>query len=185
MTGEVSRELTPQDRELFDALYREHFDFVFRNLRRLGVPEASLDDALQDTYLVVLRRIPELRPDTKPKAWLFAIVFRVAQNHRRSQRRRGNPALFSEERAEASGASPFERAADAQARQILHAFLSRLDDQRRAAFVMAELEQMTAPEIAEALSAKLNTVYSWLRLVRIAFVQMLEELHEKDGPRHE
>src|SRR5262245_52406099 len=87
---EASVELTPKQRELFDALYREHFDFVFRNLRRLGVAEAAIDDGLQDVYLVALRRIGEFREGTHAKAWLFAIVLRVAGNHRHSQRRRGD-----------------------------------------------------------------------------------------------
>jgi RNA polymerase sigma-70 factor (ECF subfamily) len=178
-------ELTPTQRELFNALYREHFDFVFRNLRRLGVAESTIDDALQDVYLVALRRIPEFREGTHAKAWLFAILLRVAGNHRRSQRRRGQPVALMEERFEADLVGPFDRAAEQQARRILHVFLERLDDNRRATFVMAELEQMTAPEIGEALSANVNTVYSWLRAARQEFVQMLAGLRARDGGPHE
>jgi len=177
-------ELTPTQRELFNALYREHFDFVFRNLRRLGVAESTIDDALQDVYLVALRRIPEFREGTHAKAWLFAILLRVAGNHRRSQRRRGQPVALTEERLETDLAGPFDQAAEQQARRILHAFLERLDDNRRATFVMAELEQMTAPEIGEALSANVNTVYSWLRAARQEFVQMLDGLRARDGGQH-
>lgn len=176
-------ELTPTQRELFDALYREHFDFVFRNLRRLGVAEAAIDDGLQDVYLVALRRIGEFREGTHAKAWLFAIVLRVAGNLRRSQRRRGNREgllPLTEERVEAPALGPFDQTARQQARQILHAFLAQLDDHRRAAFVMAELEQMTAPEIAEALAANVNTVYSWVRAARGEFVRMLEGLREEE-----
>ncbi|HKP64568.1 MAG TPA: sigma-70 family RNA polymerase sigma factor [Polyangiales bacterium] len=166
--------LTAVQRERFHALYREHFDFVFRNLRRLGVPEPAVEDALQDVYLVVLRRIEEFQ-GTHVKAWLFAILLRVAGNYRRSQRRRGPSEPLLEEQLPASDAGPFEQAAREQARRILHGFLDSLEDNRRAVFVMAELEQMTAPEIARALSANLNTVYSWLRSARAEFVAWLAE----------
>jgi RNA polymerase sigma-70 factor (ECF subfamily) len=177
-------ELTPRQRESFDALYRDHFDFVFRNLRRLGVAESAIDDGLQDVYLVALRRIGEFREGTYAKAWLFAIVARVAGNHRRSQRRRGNREAgvpLTEENVEGSSLGPFEQTAQRQARRILHAFLEQLDENRRAVFVLAELEQMTAPEIAQALSANVNTVYSWLRAARSEFVRMLESVRAGEG----
>jgi RNA polymerase sigma-70 factor (ECF subfamily) len=176
-------ELTPRQRELFDALYREHFDFVFRNLRRLGVAESGIDDALQDVYMVALRRIAEFREGTHAKAWLFAILSRVSSSHRRSQRRRGSPVELAEERIEAVMTGPFDQAAQQQARRILQTFLERLDDNRRAAFVMAELEQMTAPEIGEALSANINTVYSWLRAARAEFVRTLDTMRDAEGSR--
>jgi RNA polymerase sigma-70 factor (ECF subfamily) len=172
--------LTALQRERFHALYREHFDFVFRNLRRLGVVDAAVDDALQDVYLVVLRRIEEFH-DTHAKAWLFAILLRVAGNYRRSQRRRGPTRLLQEEQLPAAEAGPFESAAREQARKVLHCFLDSMEPNRRAVFVMAELEQMTAPEIARAISANLNTVYSWLRVARLEFVTWLGERGATDG----
>ena len=164
--------LTAVQRERFHALYREHFDFVFRNLRRLGVTDASVEDALQDVYLVVLRRMHEFT-GVHVKAWLFAILLRVAGNYRRGSRRRGPLEPLREELLFAAQPGPFEQAAREQARRLLHAFLEGLDDNRRAVFVMAELEQMTAPEIARAMSANLNTVYSWLRVGRAEFVAWL------------
>ena len=171
-SGMRAVDLTADQRERFHALYREHFDFVFRNLRRLGVADASVEDALQDVYLVVLRRIDEFS-GTHVKAWLSAILLRVASNYRRSSRRRGPLEPLREEQLQAAQPGPFEEAARQQSRRILHAFLDSLDDHRRAVFVMAELEQMTAPEIAQAMSANVNTVYSWLRAGRAEFVAWL------------
>lgn len=166
--------LTPEQHACFHALYSQHFDFVFRNLKRLGVPAASLDDALQEVYLVVLRRIGVLQHELHLKAWLFAIIIRVANNQRRSLRRRGTAEPLGEWQVASTQPGPFDMAARAQAAGFLHGFLNSLDDKRRATFVMAELEQLTAPEIAEALSANLNTVYSWLRTARIAFSKAVE-----------
>ena len=43
----------------FEVVYDQYFDFAWRNLRRLGVPPAQLDDAVQDTFVVVHRRLAE------------------------------------------------------------------------------------------------------------------------------
>jgi len=171
-------------RELFHALYRAHFDFVYRNLRRLGVPATVVDDALQDVYVVVLRRIDEFREGTHARAWLFAITMRVASNYRRTLHRRGPLVALREDEPDVTGADSFERAARADAGRIIHAFLDGLDDERRAVFVMAELEQMTAREIASALSANVNTVYSRLRAARCEFERMVAQLHGRNGDDH-
>jgi RNA polymerase sigma-70 factor (ECF subfamily) len=171
--------LTPREHAQFVKLYREHFDFVFRNLRRLGVRQSGIDDALQDVYLTVLRRIAEFRDDAHPRAWLFAIAMRVASNHRRGERRRGDLLELNAAEIEVSLPSPFELTARGEARCVLYDFLSSLDDSRRSVFVMAELEQMTAPEIAIAMAANLNTVYSWLRGARMAFVRRMEQLDKR------
>lgn len=176
--------LSAEEQRRFHALYSEHFDFVFRNLRRLGVPAASTDDALQEVYLVVLRRMRGLEQDGHTKAWLFAILLRVASNQRRSLRRRGASEPVGEQLPSAQP-GPFDLTARAEAAQFLHTFLSGLDDNRRAVFIMAELEQLTAPEIAQALDANLNTVYSWIRGARIAFSKVLQDLQTAAGAADE
>jgi len=173
--------LTAPQRERFHALYREHFDFVFRNLRRLGVPSASVDDALQEVYLVVLRRIGDFDEGSSPRAWLFAIALRVAGNFRRTQRRRGDVVPLSEPSIEGSWPSPFDDLARAEAGRVLHEFLDTLGDAKRGVFVMAELEHMTAPEIAHALSLNVNTVYSRLQAARQEFTRMVSALGRKQG----
>lgn len=177
--------LSHEEQRRFHALYREHFDFVFRNLRRLGVPAASTDDALQEVYLVVLRRLRALEHDSHVKAWLFAIILRVASNQRRSVRRRGVFEHLGDQALASAQPGPFDLTARAQAAQFLHTFLSSLDESRRATFIMAELEQLTAPEIARVLGANLNTVYSWLRGARIAFSKALANIHAASGADHE
>jgi RNA polymerase sigma-70 factor (ECF subfamily) len=112
---------------------------------------------------------------------LFAIALRIASNYRRSQRRRGDPIVLGDDQFETQQPGPFELSAQAEARRRLHGFLRGLDEHRRAVFVMAELEQMTAPEIAQALCANLNTVYSWLRTARLEFARTFEPAAREGG----
>lgn len=161
--------LAPAERTSFDLLYRRHFDFVWRSLRRLGVPEAQVEDAAQDAFIVVHRRLGDLRPDASVKAFLFGIALRVANGYRRTLRRKGTTSLDLGTVVATSG-SPFEQTAKVQAERVLEQFLATLDQDRRAVFVMAELEEMTAPEISEALDVNLSTVYTRLRAARQRFV---------------
>jgi RNA polymerase sigma-70 factor (ECF subfamily) len=164
----------------FEELYERHFNFVWRNLRRLGVPHALVEDATQDTFVVVHRRLSDLRPDASPTAWLFGIALRVAHDYRRKLHRKPSVSL-DVDNYESADRGPFERVANAQARRTLERFLQTLDHDRRAVFVLAELEDMPAPEISQALGARVNTVYSRLRTARERFVAFLQSEVEPNG----
>ena len=71
--------------------------------------------------------------------------------------------------------------AGAEAVRFLDRFLATLDDARRAVFVMADIEQVSAPEISVALAVKVNTVYSRLRSARAAF-QDAVSAHQRGQP---
>lgn len=158
----------------FDSLYTDHFNFVWRSLRRLGVHPSWVEDAAQDTFLVVHRRLTDLRPDASAKAFLFGIALRVARDYRRRAQRKQASSL-DVEREISHAAGPYERAAKAEAVRKLEGFLNSLDEDRRAVFVLSELEGMTAPEISQALGANQNTVYSRLRSARERFVAFAAE----------
>ena len=67
----------------FKEVYDEHFRFVWRSLRRLGVRESDVPDAVQDVFLVVHRRLAEFEGRSKVTTWLFGICFRVARDRRK------------------------------------------------------------------------------------------------------
>jgi RNA polymerase sigma-70 factor (ECF subfamily) len=152
----------------FEQLYDEYFGFVWRNLRRVGVPAPSLDDATQDVFLVVHRRLPEAQRLASTKAWLAAIALRVASDYRRRDRRKGGQVPLSEVLVDGRP-GPQEARDRAEQVERLDRLLARLEHHRREVFVLAELEGMTAPEISLALGTNVNTVYSRLRLARRDF----------------
>jgi RNA polymerase sigma-70 factor, ECF subfamily len=157
----------------FDELYRLHFDFVSRSLNRLGVRPAQIDDAIQDVFVVMHRRIADLRPDASPRAFCFAVATRVARGYRRSAQRKSALSLDVGSLADASQ-GPFEHAARAQAGHVLQGFLEELDADKRAVFLLAELEEMTAPEISQELCVNVSTVYTRLRAARQRLVAYLD-----------
>jgi len=149
----------------FDAVYKEHFPFVWRCLRGLGVADEGLDDAAQDVFIVVHRRFGDFEGRSSVRTWLYGIVRNVASNARRSRVRRGRTeALDTELASHAPG--PSERAQDAEAAAFVRRFSASLDAKKRDVFLLALLEEMSMPEVADALAIPLNTAYSRLRLVR-------------------
>ncbi len=159
----------------FDAIYEEHFDFVWRTARRLGVPDASAEDVVQDAFLVLHRRLGAYDGETPIKMWLLGIVVRVVSDHRRRFRRKEAPCV--PHAADSDGnmllastrPPPSAEVEHAQAMRVLQQLLAELDESKREVLVLAELEEMTAPEIAELLGVNVNTVYARLRAARRDF----------------
>jgi RNA polymerase sigma-70 factor (ECF subfamily) len=165
----------------FETVYEENFAFVWRSLRRLGVPDRALDDAAQDVFVVVHRRLTEFEGRASMKSWLFAIARRVAHDHRRRIGRKERTEELKDGVVESRGESPEEAAERGEAVKVLHEILGGMDEDKREVFVLAELEQMTVPEIAEAIAANVNTVYSRLRAARQAFDAAVARRAAREG----
>jgi RNA polymerase sigma-70 factor (ECF subfamily) len=164
----------------FEDVYRAQFSFVWRSAKRLGLRDASLDDAVQEVFVVVHRRLAEFEGRSSLRTWLFGITLRVVRDHRRADRRRDPGPPVDPDTLRATDSSPAESAEKAEALRLLHALLDELDDERREVFVMAELEQMAMPEIADALGINVNTAYARLRVARQEFEQALARHRARD-----
>lgn len=159
----------------FAELFTEHAAYVGRLLRYMGVPERDLDDACQDTFLVVHKKLETLRPDVSPRAWIYGICLHLAREARRrmAKERARTERLDSERQIPALGSPVDEVHA---ARQQALAFLDLLDEDKREVFLLHDVEELTMREICDALGIPLQTGYSRLRLAR-------ERLQQKMGAR--
>jgi len=164
-------------RSSFEETYDQYFDFVWLSLRRLGVDQARLDDAAQDVFVVVHRRLHEFEFRSELKTWLFAIALRTAQSYRRQ---RQTVSVEELEQLPAAGPSPHEALAQAEALRVMDAILSGMDEERRVLFIMVELEQIAVSEAAQVLGLKLNTAYSRLRLAREDFNAQVKRRQAQD-----
>jgi RNA polymerase sigma-70 factor (ECF subfamily) len=154
------------------SVYEAHFRYVWRCLRSLGVRDAQLEDSLQDVFVVVQRRLPDFDGNAEVRTWLYAIALRVARKYR--DRARREPASLEAEREHnpelpAPGDTDPDQAIANERLALARRALASLDDEKREVFVLARVEQMSAPEIAEVVNIPLNTVYSRLRAARLAF----------------
>jgi RNA polymerase sigma-70 factor (ECF subfamily) len=153
------------------SLYEAHGEFVWKSLYRLGVAERDLEDMVQEVFVVVHRRLDSFDGSSKATTWLFGISMRVASTYRRSAYHRREIAVDPTDRDDRvdEAASPEETASLAQARARLDAVLDRMDLEKRAVFVMFEIEQMPCAEIATLLDVPVGTVYSRLHAARKSF----------------
>ncbi len=156
----------------FAELYRTHFDLVWRALRRYGVAPDSLEDALQEVFLVVHRRLESFEGRSSLRTWIFGIARRVARDHRASaQFEMTEPALLEQH---STDDATDERTAAWEASRLLHSLLSQLAPDRRELLVLVELEQMTVAEAAQVLGENANTLQSRLRQARAELAQAWE-----------
>lgn len=173
----------PATRDI-DRVYAEHFRYVWRCLRALGVRDAALDDAVHDVFLVVQQKLASFDGQAALTTWLYAIALRVARRARATARKDawrfapvgasshsldGTPSAEAEPAATVVHDHPERLLEHGERLSLARHALDRLDDDKREAFVLSQVEQMSAPEIAEITGLPVNTVYSRVRAAKLAF----------------
>jgi len=164
--------------ETFRVFFEEHFDYVYRSLRRLGVQERDLEDVAHDLFVHVHAKMPGFDASRPHKPWLFAFAFRFASDYRRLGRHRAALTADIDPPHDAPGAEAAYL--DAEKRALLARALDELDLDRRSVVVLHDLDGVPAPEIADALGVPLNTVYSRLRLGREALTAAVKRLRARE-----
>jgi RNA polymerase sigma-70 factor, ECF subfamily len=161
----VSRERSVEFRDLF----RTHFRYVCVGLQRLGVRDSDVDDVAQEVFLLVHQKLDSYDPTRPVEYWLFGFCMRAASSYRRLARHRRLVHQDTEPEVAHSDPLPDDQIAAEQSRRLVLAGLEGIDADRRTVFVMHDLNDFPASQIAEMLSLPVNTVYSRLRLAREEF----------------
>ncbi|MDI1429391.1 MULTISPECIES: RNA polymerase sigma factor [Polyangium] len=151
------------------AVHARHAEFVFACLQRLGVRGAALEDAHQEVFLVVHRRLASYDGRASMTAWLFGICRRVAAAHRRRAHVRHEIPVDPEWDIEDIDADPEQALARGQERREVERVLDMLDLDKRAVLVMYEIEGIECDRIAVLLGIPVGTVYSRLHAARRDF----------------
>jgi RNA polymerase sigma-70 factor, ECF subfamily len=162
-------------------IYQANADFVWRSLQRLGVRDPDLDDVVQEVFVVVHERLHTFDGTSKMTTWLFGICLRVASAYRRrGYRRRETSVAEVPEPTDRTSASPEQDLAAAESRRRLDLLLDDLDLEKRAVFVMFEIDEMPCEEIAQILGVPVGTVYSRLHAARKSFQKALARMQARD-----
>lgn len=149
-------------------LVDDHIEFVARVLRNAGTAEADIDDDVQRVFIVLANRLDDVQTGSE-KSFLLQTAIRIAARSRRTLARRRE--VLTEEFPQTSHpvSTPEELVGRKQMRQTVDQILDQMDDDIRIVFVLYEVEQMTAAEIAIALEIPPGTVASRLRRARAEF----------------
>ncbi|KYF99797.1 RNA polymerase sigma factor [Sorangium sp. So ce394] len=165
------------------ALHAEHGGFVWATLQRFGIQHPDLEDAFQDVFIVVQRRLPSFDWACPITTWLFAICRRVAASHRRRAHTRRERLGEVVDDVPDSARGPEEITSQHQARLRLDGILEAMDLDRRAVFVMFEIEEMPCNEIASLVGVPVGTVYSRLHAARKEFATLLKKSESERARR--
>lgn len=155
--------------------YRQHADFVWRCLQRLGVKPSELCDALQEVFLVAHRKLGEFDGERAQfSTWLFGIAVRTAHTFRRRGVRHEQTQCL-DDWVLADAKTPQSDCEGREAIEALHAVLNELSPELRATFVLFELEGESCAAIAELFDVPVGTVYSRLHKARKCVLARFDE----------
>lgn len=151
-------------RRLFDAWARD----VLRWCARLGGPGVDPEEAAQEVWIIVFRRLHTLRDPAAFEAWLFGTTRRVLAGHRRRvwwQRWIGGVSFERPDRRRL----PDDLAAAGETAHTVRTILEKLPTAQREVLVLCYIEERSATEAARLLGIPVGTVKGRLRLGKKRF----------------
>jgi RNA polymerase sigma-70 factor (ECF subfamily) len=152
----------------FEQVFAAHVSLVWRALRRLGVDPTDIEDVSQEVFVTVHRRLPSFEGRSSLSTWIYGICVRTAAVHRRSRRRRRED-VVDEVPDPGQHAPQLDAIARRQTFAVVDEVLDGLDDDKRAVFVLYEIEELPMKEVADAVGCPLNTAYARLYAARKQF----------------
>jgi RNA polymerase sigma-70 factor (ECF subfamily) len=159
----------------FRKVFEETFGYVWHTLRRLGVRERDLEDVAHDVFLVVHRSLDTYDPSRPIRPWLFAFAIRAAADYRRLARHRVELRDDTSSLVD-GGPSPHDRADAREQLDLVARALDALDFDRRAVFVLHQIDGVPVNQAAAILGIPTNTAHSRLRLARADFARAVQRL---------
>ena len=165
---------------VLEDVYREHFEFVYRKAQRLGGPGIDAEDAAQEVFLVVARRLLTFDGTSEVTTWLYGITLNVVRGLRRRARVRW---LWERDAAREAGpiaVESIDRAEVREAHRIAYEILDKMAAKKREVFILSDFEGLSGLEIAAITDTKVETVASRLHYARREFA---ERLAKKRGIR--
>ena len=160
-TAALGQALTPS----LSSIVAKYRRFAVHALTQLGVEQAELDDAAQEVFMVVHRRLPEYCERQKLKAWLYAICVRVAHSFRR-RRARSREHLSANPPELVATTCQFERFARRQEIEQAEQLLLAMPECQRAVFLLYVVQELPMSAVSARLNCRLQTGYSRLSKAR-------------------
>lgn len=163
------------------AVHSEHSGFIWATLQRLGGRARDLDDLYQEVFVVVHRRLGDYDPALPIRPWLFGICVRVVAASRRRAHVRREELVDEMPEGDTASPTPEDRADRSRNQRILMSILDELDLERRAVFVMYEIDELPCDQIAEMVGVPVGTVHSRLHAARKEFERAAARWQARHG----
>lgn len=175
------------ERPTFDEIYTTTWRLVWSSARRQGVPHSAIPDVAQDVFVAVYRQLHRFCGQCSQQTWVLAILKRVVSNYHRTRRRKGAGHALSSEVTDpellVDDQDFFELLSKRESGRIVRTLAEKLGSKRCPLFLLAELEGLTAAEIAARTSVNVNTVNSRLRTGRLEFSRLIDSFSHHEHHR--
>jgi RNA polymerase sigma-70 factor, ECF subfamily len=179
----VPRSPEDSDRGRFDdaeGLFEAYADEVATWASRLGGPGFDVEDAVQEVFIIVHRRIDRFRGESDVKGWLYGIAANVVRQQRRTARRRrwfGRGVDVSDpEMMRVQQLTPVEELERRRRTVAVYRVLDAMRETNRAILIFFELEGLTGDAIAGLMSMQVATVWVRLHRAREEFSRLARKL---------
>jgi RNA polymerase sigma-70 factor (ECF subfamily) len=133
------------------------------------VDNESAEDLAQETFIRVVRALPQFRGEASAKTWLLAIARNTCMDELRSRTRRRQRDIMLHD-----GHPGADHAPDASQEIAVTDLVNRLEPERRAAFVLTQLLGLTYQEAAEVCECPVGTIRSRVARARADLLGLLE-----------
>jgi RNA polymerase sigma-70 factor (ECF subfamily) len=147
--------------EDFELAALPHFPDLYRTARLLAQNAAEAEDLVQEVYLEAWKSFHRFQPGTNCRAWLFKILFHRLHHFRRRWAKAARVEAFEtpEDQDSVVAAPPIPQ--EIRDEDVLHA-LGKVPVDFREVVLLADVQEFSYKEIAEALKVPLGTVMSRL-----------------------
>ncbi len=169
---------TTAGRDVFDDLFREHVDAVWRTAVAMGVAPDAAHDVVQEVFMTAHRRFEDFDDRRAVRPWLLGITRNVVRHHHRGASRRD--AHLRQVPSPPPPELPSREVERREAADLLQRFLDQLDDKKRIVFVLGHVEGLTVKEIAATLGLKPATVYARAQAAREALTRFVARQQRKE-----
>jgi RNA polymerase sigma factor (sigma-70 family) len=144
------------DLRAFETLYRIYHPRLDRFLGLITPRRTIVEEALNDTMLVVWRRSETYTGQCKVSTWIFAIAYRTALKALRTQ---DEPAAAAEvDDFVSEDAGPEQQLDRRQTRAALMRALQKLSAEQRAVLILTFFHDLPYAEIAQVVDCPVDTV---------------------------
>lgn len=181
-----------------EEVFREYAPRIYHLARRMLGNDADAEDVTGDVLMQVVRKLHTFRGDAALPTWLHRVTVNAALAHREKRAKRaqhetavGDEQVLDTGPADPPGAVRLNRpkakdtAADVvlaeEQRKLIEKAIDRLPDPFREVYVLADVEGMPNPDIAEVLGLSLPAVKSRLHRARLRMRELLAPHFEPDA----
>ena len=150
------RRVVAGDLRAFEALYRIYHPRLDRFLGLMTPRRSIVEEALNDTMLVVWKRSDTYNRQSKVSTWIFAIAYRTALKALRTQ---DEPVdTLSRDELVSDDAGPEQQLSTGETRAVLARALDALSAEQRSVLVLTYFHDLAYAEIARIVDCPVDTV---------------------------